>query len=142
VELEEASIDFKPPADGRPKMPEPLPVKLVAVEDCRAVAPAGIEVELDRFYVGLFGFERIESELAYRAENFRLIFEVIERPQDRDSMRAIGVVIPSLAEVERKLIDEEIDYVWQRGLNPGTKSILLRDPAGNWVELTESREIR
>jgi hypothetical protein len=142
VELEQASIDFKPAPDRRPKMPEPLPVKLVAIEDCRAVAPAGVEVQLDQFYVELFGFERIESELVYRADNFRLAFDVIETPDDRESMRPIGIEVPLLGVMERKLYEAKIDYIRQRGLNAGTESLLLRDPAGNWVEVSESRDIR
>src|SRR5688500_2245062 len=67
LELEETPGDYQPRPDNRPRMPEPLPVKLVAVEDVTMVAPAGIAPRLDEFYVGLFGFERLGrvSELLY-----------------------------------------------------------------------------
>ena len=141
VELEPAPDNFKPVIDRRPRVPEPLPVKLVAVEDCRLPAPAGVEVQLDRFYVGLWGFERVESELAYRAENFLLSFDLFERPVEHESLRPLGIEVPSIADAERKLVDEKIDYVRQRGVNAGAETLLVRDPAGNWVELLETRAI-
>src|SRR5688572_7744007 len=49
--------------DRRPRMPEPLPVRVLAVEDVRLPATAGLEPQLDDFYVGLFGFERVDVEL-------------------------------------------------------------------------------
>jgi hypothetical protein len=53
----------------------------------------------------------------------------------------LGVEIPSLAEAERKLIEGRIEYIRQKGLVPGHDNILLQDPAGNWLELTEARLI-
>src|SRR5688500_10561026 len=49
---------FRPVADRRPRVPEPLPVKLLVVSDPRLPAGAGLERRLDAFYVGLLGFER------------------------------------------------------------------------------------
>jgi hypothetical protein len=135
VELEESSIEFKPQPDRRVRMPEPLPVKLVAVEDMRLLAPAGVEVQLDEFYVGLWGFERIENELTYRAENFRLSFDVREAPVQRESVRPTMIEVPSLAEAEKKLIDAKLEYIRQRAITPGRESLLVQDPAGNWVEV-------
>ena len=42
---------------------------------------------------------------------------------------------------ELKLVEAEHDYLRQRGLTPGQESLLLQDPAGNWVELFEVRRI-
>ena len=56
------ATSFRPAVDRRPRMPEPLPVKLVAVADVRLLSAAGLERRLDAFYVGLFGFERSPDE--------------------------------------------------------------------------------
>ena len=57
MELEPLSTPFVPAADHRPRIPEPPPVRLLTVDDAHLPAPAGIEVDLDGFYVQLFGFE-------------------------------------------------------------------------------------
>ena len=141
-ELEPATGQ-RPTVDGRPRMDEPLPVRLVAVEDVRMPAPAGIEVQLEEFYVGVLGFERVapETELHYRSENFTLHFELQEARVEHDDLRPQGIEIPSLAEIELKLIEGEYAYVRQRGVMPGTETIVMRDPAGNWIELLELRSI-
>src|SRR5882724_10492477 len=98
MELEPPGIPFKPAADRRPLVPEPIPVRLVSIEDVKLPAPAGIEHELDAFYVGLFAFQRDEAEpsqLVYRADNARLRFEVIEPPVARDEYRPTQIEVPS-----------------------------------------------
>ena len=139
----EPETGLRPTIDRRQRMDEPLPVKLVAVEDVRMPAPAGVEVQLDKFYVGLLGFERTppDTELHYRAENFTLHFELQERPVEHDGLRPQGIEILSLAEMELKLIEGEYEYVRQRGVMPGTETIVMLDPAGNWIELVELRSI-
>jgi hypothetical protein len=141
MELEPGNAEFQPVIDRRARVPEPLPVRLVAIADVRLPAPAG--VELNAFYVKLLGFERMQplTELTYRADNFELHFEVHERPVMHDSLRALVTEIPSLREAEQKLIDGEYAYTRQRGTAPGTESLVLLDPAGNWLELVERREI-
>jgi hypothetical protein len=143
MELEEATVKLDLPTDIRPRLPEPPPVRLVTVEDAHVVAGAGIERELDQFYVGLLRFEReLDGEFPiYRSENFRLIFDVLEPPIQREGMRALGIEVPSLAEVEQRLIDAEIEYTRQRGLTPGQGHLVLVDPGGNWLEISEHREI-
>src|SRR3954452_13855436 len=42
VELEESTIGFKPAPDRRPLVPEPLPVRLLTVEDAQLVTAAGL----------------------------------------------------------------------------------------------------
>lgn len=140
----EPSTNFQPDIDRRQRVPEPLPVKLVAVEDVTLPAMAGLEKEMDHFYAGLWGFEREQKEsgLVYRAENFRLRFEAVEGLISRDTYRPAGIEVHSLAEAEKKLIDAELEYTRQRGLTPGTISLLLLDPAGNWVELMEAKPVR
>jgi hypothetical protein len=191
IELEAADeagggAGFRAPGDRRPRMPEPLPVKLLAVEDVRLPATAGLESQLDGFYIGLLGFERVDVELprprpkveplpgvrqegrewpmirrgrsglppaltsadrphtfgpVYRAENFRVHFHLVEGLVERESLRPLGVEVPSLAGAEEKLIAAEIEYVRQRGVTPGQESLLLTDPAGNWIELVEMRAV-
>ena len=142
MELEPAT-GIRPKIDRRPRMDEPLPIRLVAVDDVHMPAPAGVEVQLDAFYVDLLGFERMppETELNYRAENVALRFELHERPVEHDNLRPQGIEVLSLAQAELKLIEGEFEYVRQRGVVLGTETIVMRDPAGNWIELIELRPI-
>jgi hypothetical protein len=145
IELEPVTGPFAPTSDKRPRVPEPPPVRLVAVDDVRLEASAGLERELDAFYAGILKFDRETAAdgvnvLRYRAENHRLRIVMIERRVDRDGMRPLGVEVPLLLAVEHALVDAEREYVRQKGLVPGVESLLLRDPGGNWVEVSESRE--
>src|SRR4051812_46633052 len=147
IELEPVTGPFKAEADARPRVPEPPPVRLVAVDDVRLEAKAGLEPQLDAFYVGILKFEREAaaegtSVLRYKAENFRLRIVMVDRPVDREeNLRMLGVAVPLLLALEHALIDREIVYERQKGLIPGQESLLLRDPAGNWLEITESRTV-
>jgi hypothetical protein len=125
--------------DDLPRMVEPPPVRLVTVDDAKLLAGAGMEKLLNGFYVDLLQLVRDEGDgLVYRAANFAIVFQILEPPVQRRDMRAIGIEVQSLAEARKKLIDAEIEHVLQRGLMPGAVSILLQDPAGNWLELTET----
>jgi hypothetical protein len=143
LELEPANPEFQPVIDRRPRVPEPLPVRIVAIAPVRLPAPAGAELALDAFYVKLLGLERIEplTELIYRAENYELRFDVKDRPVTHDSLRALVIEVMSLREAEEKLIAAEMVYTRQRGTAPGTESIVMLDPAGNWIELVETRVV-
>src|SRR5262245_19769881 len=72
LELEPGNPEYQPVIDRRPRVPEPLPVRLVAIGPVRLPAPMGVAAELDAFYAGMLGLERIprEIELIYRAENY------------------------------------------------------------------------
>jgi hypothetical protein len=140
MQLDEPSVPFKLVADRRLRVPEPLPIRLVAVGDMRVDAPAGSERELDAFYVSLLGMQRVEGEqIVYRAENFDLYVDVLEPPIARDDYRPVRAEIRSLADMSRKLTEAEIGYVRRKGLVPGEEALVLQDPAGNWVELSETR---
>ena len=150
LELALETLRFKPVVDRRPRVPEPLPVKLVTVADARLPAAAGLERQLDAFYVRLFGFERRDdathhragdATISYRADNFTLHLSVQEPPVRRTDLRPLGVEVPSLAALEEKLIEAEQAYQRQRGLLPGEVSIVLLDPAGNWLEAFEARPV-
>lgn len=138
--MEEPSFRFKPEYDRRARVPEPLPVKLIAVNDVRLEAPAGRERQLDAFYGTLLGMQRAMGEaVVYRAENFDLYVDMLEPPIAREDFRPLRAQVTSLAEIELKLIDAKLEYVRRRGLLAGDEALLLQDPADNWVEITQSR---
>lgn len=60
MELADAPDRFDPRPDRRPPIPEPPPVRLVAVADVVILAGAGVERELDALYVGVLRFERAD----------------------------------------------------------------------------------
>ncbi|HEX3358281.1 MAG TPA: hypothetical protein VHS31_15010 [Tepidisphaeraceae bacterium] len=143
MELEDPSIEFKPIADKRPLIPEPLPVRLLTVEDASLPTASGLEVQLDDFYVRMLKFERDANshDLIYHADNFSLRFQVIEKSPERDSLRPLMIEVPRLSEIEQQLIDRETEYTRQRGLSAGEERLVLQDPAGNWIEIVEYRAI-
>lgn len=144
IELEPTPGDFAPRTDPRPRIPEPLPVRLVSVEDVRLPASAGLERQLDEFYVDLLRFERDPDDphrISYRADNFHLHFDIHEGLIHRETVRPLGIEIPSLSAVEHVLAEREIEYTRQKGLAPGQQLLTLPDPAGNWVELFEMRSL-
>ena len=59
-----------------------------------------------------------------------------------DSLRPLQIEIVSLVETEKKIIEAELEYSRQRGLTPGQETLLLLDPAGNWIELSEMRTVQ
>jgi hypothetical protein len=134
---------FALPADQRPKMPEPLPVRLVAVADVHLPAQADLEKQHDDFYCVLLKMVRDEprDQRIYRADNHRVVFHLGEGLIQRDSCRPLGVEIDSLAQVEAGLVEREIEYERLRGIVPGMESIFVKDPSGNWVEVIEIRPI-
>jgi hypothetical protein len=134
--------EFHAAPDSRPAMPPPPPVKLVTVEDAVLPALAGSEQLLDEFYVGLLEFERDEAHRhpVYRGEKYRLHFELVEVPPLRQDMRLLGIEIASLPAMEGKLLVRQIEYERQRGM-AGEERLVLRDPAGNFLALTQARRI-
>jgi hypothetical protein len=143
MELEPSPRSFIPTVDRRPRVPEPLPVRLVTVADARLPAAAGMERQMDAFYVDVLGFERHDDaeSISYRADNFSLHLDTVEPPLTRQDMRPLGIEVPSLADVEAKLTEAELEYSRQRGLLPGEEMIVLLDPAGNWLEITDRRSV-
>jgi hypothetical protein len=145
IELEPVTGPFAPQPDRRMRVLEPPPVRLIAVDDVRLEAQAGLEPRLNAFYVGILKFERETAAegtnvLRYRAENFRLRIVMVDHPVDRGGdLRMLGVAVPQLLAIEHAFFDAEIEYARQKGLLPGQESLIVRDPAGNWLEITESR---
>ena len=142
IELSDSAV-VEITIDQLPRMEEPPPVRLVTVQDATLPAASGLEPQLDGFYVGMLKLDRDpQLPLAYRAANFAIVFQVEDPPVEHQSMRAIGIEVQSLSVTQQQLIDREIEFVLQRGLQPGHLSILLQDPAGNWIELIEASIIR
>jgi hypothetical protein len=143
IELLTPTGTFQPKPDRRPRMEEPLPVKLVTIDDATLLTAAGLEPQLDDFYVSLLGFVRTgpEHDIIYRSETFDLIFVVEEPPVLRDSLRALGIEVQSLVETEQKLLGRQIPYTRQKSLTPGQEALVLMDPAGNWLAITEIKTI-
>ncbi len=113
----------------------------MAVEDCQLWAAAGLERQLDEFYVGLLNFERqqAENEIIYRAENLRLKVAVLECPIPREDYRPLAVAVDSLGDLVGRLHEAKIEFVHHYGLTPGHDNLLVSDPAGNPVEISETR---
>src|SRR4051812_3401605 len=120
MELEPSAHVVLPAKDRRPLIPEPLPVRLLTVDDASLPGIAGLEVQLDSFYVDLLKFERDDSpEPIYRADNFSLHFHIVETFPQRENLRALVLEVPRLSELEHQLIEQKIDYTRQRGVAPG-----------------------
>jgi hypothetical protein len=144
MELEPARGHFKPDKDDRPHMPQPPVVRLQVIEDMHLQTPAGLERDLDAFYVGLLRFERDVDDLeriAYRAERFRVVFEVVERMPEREDYRPVVCDLPDFAELLKGVEVRQIQFEWQQSIAPGMDRVLMRDPAGNFVSVGPIRVI-
>lgn len=144
IELEPAS-GITPQADTRKHMPEPPPVRLVAVEDVHLPAAAGLETELDRFYVDLLKFVRGEHGdglIVYHAENASLVFDVLEPPVEREKIVPTQIELLFDEQLFRQgLLEREIPFEFVRGVYPATDHLLLQDPAGNWLAVSQRRVV-
>lgn len=131
---------FKPVYDPRPPVPEPLPVRLVAINDVHLIAKTGSEHELEALYLDLLRFERVDDSagrLRFRTDNFDVVFEMGEPPITRDAVRPLAIEVPSLPELEERLIAAGIEYLPQKTVQAGQESILILDPGGNWIEVRQ-----
>ena len=149
MELEDPTAKVVPPPE-LPHMPEPPPVRLLAISDVRLAAIAGLERQLDAFYAGLLKFERDggpdeadgdRHRIIYHAERWRLIFDVVERPASRDDYRPVMVQIPHFGDFIEALAERKTEYEWQKGVAPGVETVFLQDPAGFWVSVGPLRAI-
>jgi hypothetical protein len=142
MELEPSTV-FTPAIGRRRHIPPPPPVVLVTVEDAKLVSSVGWEGELDAFYVGLLKFERDKkvAGIVYKAENFRIVFELVEGPVERDDMRMLGVIVKSLRDTAQVFRDAKVEFEWERGLQAGDERLVLTDPAGNWLRITQSKPV-
>jgi hypothetical protein len=140
--LEEQGTPLGPVEDARPRLPEPLPVKLIAVEDLRLPAQAGAEKEMDELYVGLLEFVKEDAgKASYRADNLSVHFQPVAGLVERDGYRPLQIEVLSLRDTEKKLIAAEREYERQRGLTPGSEVLVMLDPSGNLLVISEARPI-
>ena len=56
--------------------------------------------------------------------------------------RTFNLKVDSLAMTEQKIVEMELEYQRLRGLLAAQEALLLQNPAGNWVNITESRGVR
>jgi hypothetical protein len=127
-------------ADGRPRMPEPPPVRLIAIADVHLPAARGREKALDTFYVTLLGFHRDttpEGFVLYRAEKHAIVFDLLDPPIERDRLPMTGIEVESLYLLERALLDQEYPHERVRSVEVGIEQIVVCDPAGNWLAICE-----
>jgi hypothetical protein len=124
--------------DRRPHMPEPPPVRLLAVADVTLPGVADLEPLHDAFYCGLLKMVRDEPrrQRIYRAANFRLIFELCDRPPEDRPQRPLLVEVDQLGPLLAALTEARLEFEHLRGLLPGQECVLLRDPSGNWVQVS------
>ena len=144
MELEEPTATVKQPPDARPTMPEPPPVRLLAIADVHLEAPAAMERLLSDFYVGLLRFERDAEDaerLAFKAEKWRLVFDVVESFGPRDGYRPVMIETPFFADFVQALNDRELFFEWQKGTAAGVETVFLQDPAGYWISVGPVRAI-
>ena len=136
-----AAYDAESPVQLAAAGGSPRPLMLGVV---LALTIAGLEVQLDEFYVALLEFARDLDlrQLIYHADNFAIRFIVQELLPQRGEYRPLQIEVQSLLLAEQKLMAAKIEYIRQRTLTPGEESLALLDPAGNWVELVESRPVR
>ena len=88
-----------------------------------------------------FEREHIQTKNIYRAENLRLHVTLTDDQPDRD-LRPLGIEVACLADVQQGLIEREMEFEVQKGLLPGQRTLLLLDPAGNWVAISEAPAVR
>jgi hypothetical protein len=135
--------------DDRPKMLEPPPVVLAAVQDVRLPVVAGLETQLDEFYRDLLRFDRLQRTAdagegpVYRAENHDLVFFVVEvPPDDRQGCRPLGILSPHYSQIIERLTEMGTEFEIVRGLVAGTEELIVKDPTGNWLALSPLQAIR
>ncbi len=142
MDLEPTGIDFTPKQDRRPHIPEPLPVRLISLSDVTLLCNSSHESLLDDFYASMLLFvKELGHGIVYRADNFRLRFDVVDGIIERDGYRPVTIEVQSLADTREKLDAREIEYTHEKSLTLGHDSLWLTDPAGNYVEIVEFRAL-
>jgi hypothetical protein len=141
IELENSDFSFKPSRDERQRMEEPLPVEIEAVGDVHLPCARVANEKLDALYIALLQFAPIHADHhpAYQANNFRLLFDLPRRELIQEDFRMTRIIVPSLVELQHKLVDAGIEYERQKGVNPGQEALVMQDADGNWLEIREKR---
>ncbi len=122
-------------------LPEPPPVWVEAVTDVQLPMTAGLEVELDAFYTQLLPFVRSDGDPPrYEAENVAIGFVVHETPPDRGHARPTMMKLRHFVSFVTRLQEDQVPFDAIRGIGPGDDAVLLRDPAGNWLQIFDWRD--
>jgi catechol 2,3-dioxygenase-like lactoylglutathione lyase family enzyme len=123
------------------KMPQPpgIPVDAVAAVERVTLAagdiPPGI---LKAFYGRLLGLRFIsgdENGLIFSHARRQILLE-----RGREGAGQVALIIKGFDEAMVRLRDGSVGYEVVHTDGGMTRTVLLRDPAGNWVKLVETRE--
>jgi hypothetical protein len=120
--------------------------RLLAIDDVRLTAPAGLAGQLHEFYAGFLGFTPVqpagpETCLAFRGfprSGPRLFVTLTEVPEDRPPRRQAVILVDSLTRVADALSERHLWFQWSTGWFAHERRLLTQDPAGNWLELVAS----
>src|SRR5690606_9634787 len=105
IELEpvERQVSIDSGIDRRPRMEQPLPVRLVAIADVTLPALVGQQPQLDRLYVDLLEFAKGPADdriVIYHADNVDLRFILRAGLIERADYRPAMIEVQSLADAE------------------------------------------
>jgi hypothetical protein len=126
-------------ADDRPMLDEPPPVKVLAVRDVELQAADDELPAVAAFYAGLLGLKPLDARTFGSAT---VDLRLVPPEGERDSLKPLGLQAQHYKQIVERLQMDEVDFEIVRGLVAGGDTILLRDPAGNWVGIGEWREVR
>lgn len=125
---------------------QPLPVRLIAVDDVTIPCPAGVDHLLDAFYVELLGMKRVTNAgpslalvIEFRADNVSLRLAVEDRPVEHDALRPMMVEVDDRGRLIKEVIDRRMPFEMIKSLIAGEDHLLLIDPAGNYVGVLQHR---
>lgn len=143
MELDQPNFAFKPVADARRRLDEPLPVNLEAVADMHVPmsrVPADV---LGKLYVAILELAPLADphHVAFQAENFALWFDLPRRELSQEDFRPVRVLVRSLSATEARLVEAEIEYERLKGVAAGHEVLALTDADGNCLEIREQREV-
>lgn len=144
MDLEQPDFQFTLPADRRARVPVPPAVQLLAVADVTMDVAPGKAKPVAEMFVALLQFEvesRDETQIVLRSGNARLIVREFKQAKPREDLMPLRLVVPSLASLRMRLGEMRIEYSYQRGITPGQRQVVFQDPAGGFVEVSESRQI-
>jgi hypothetical protein len=155
MQVEDHAQPFQPVNDTRLRMYEPPVVRLISIDDVTLHATPATAPLLDFFYIQLLGFERHADDLnhtennpknpvtqiIYRAEKNSVIFDIVNVVLPRDDYRPVQVATPLFDLFVRQITELEMPFEWQKGVAPGLETVLLKDPAGNWMLVEPIRAI-
>ena len=120
--------------------------RLLAIDDVRLTAPAGLAEPFREFYADLLGFTPIKSAepdacLVFRGfprSGPRLFVTVTETPEERPPRRQAVILVDSLTRMAEALAERHLWFGWSTGWFAHERRLLTQDPGGNWLELVAS----